>query len=117
MLSSCEAELVALSACCCEVLWLRGFLRELGFGVDGPTPVFCDNTAAKAVAENPLLTKALCHVARRHFFARDAIQSGHVTVPYVASESNLADALTKIIPAPARFAWAAAHLRSWTMAV
>ena len=89
---------------------------ELGFGVDGPTPIYCDNTAAKAVAENPVASRQLRHVARRHFFVQDAVQAGCVTVPYVASDANLADSLTKILPTAPRFEWAVSRLRSWVMA-
>ena len=59
MLSSCEAELVALSACACEVMWLRNFLYELGFGVDAATPIYCDNSAAEMVAKNPVSSRHL----------------------------------------------------------
>ena len=78
-------------------------------------PVFWDNTAAKAVAENPVACRQLRHVARRHFFFQDAVRAGCVTVPHVASEANLADALTKVLSSPVKFEWAAARLRSWIM--
>ena len=116
VLSSCEAELVALSACACEVMWLQMFLHDVGFPVSSSTPIFCDNTAAKTVAENPIAAKQLRHVERRHFFVQDVVSAGRVTVPHVSSEANLADALTKLLPTAPRFAWAAARLRSWTMA-
>ena len=116
VLSSCEAELVALSACACEVMWLRNFLYELGFAVDAATPIYCDNSAAEMVAKNPVSSRQLRHVARRHFFVQDAVRAGCVAVPHVSSEANLADALTKVLPSPARFEWAAARLRAWVMA-
>ena len=117
VLSSCEAELVALSAAACDVIWIRSLLSEIGYPVSGATPIYCDNTAAKAVAENPVQSKQLRHVQRRHFFVRDALRAGLVTVPYVASEANLADVLTKILPTAPRFEWASARLRSWCMAL
>ena len=81
-----------------------------------PTAIYCDNTAAKAVAENPVAAKQLRHVARRHFFVQDAVRAGAITVPHVSSEANLADCLTKLLPSSPRFDWAAARLRSWVMA-
>ena len=59
------------------------------------------------------MAKQLRHVARRHFFVRNVLRAGFVTVPYVASDANLADVLTKILPSPARFECASARLRSW----
>ena len=117
MLSSCEAELVALSAATCDVIWVRNVLTELGYPPSGPTPVFVDNTAAKQVAENPVSARHLRHVARRHFFVQDAVAGGLVTVPHVKSELNLADALTKLLPNVPKFRWAASRLHSWTMAL
>ena len=38
-----------------------------------------------------------------------------ITVPYVESNSNLADILTKILPNKPKYEWAAARLRAWTM--
>ena len=87
-------------------------LNELGFTVQAPTPVYCDNTAAKTVAENPVMSKQLRHVARRHFFVQDVVAAGHITVPYVASDANLADGLTKLLTTAPRFEWAASRLRS-----
>ena len=115
VLSSCEAELVALSACACAMLWLRILLGEIGIAVHGASPIFCDNQAAKKVAENPVSAKQLRHVERRHFFVQDTVDAGCITVPYVESNSNLADILTKILPNKPKYEWAAARLRSWSM--
>ena len=41
--SSCEAEYIALTHCISELVWLITFLRELGFDVPTPVPVYCDN--------------------------------------------------------------------------
>ena len=90
-------------------MWLRQLLAELGFPPPGPTPVFCDNTAAKQVAENPVAAK---HVARRHFFVQDAVAALEVTVCSVSSNANLADLYTKIFDRP-RYAWLAARARRW----
>ena len=115
VLSTCEAELIALSAATCEVLWLRNLLWELGFAVDGPTPIYCDNSGAVAVANNPVNYRHLKHVDRRHFFVQDAVNSGAVTVPHVDSDKNLADILTKIYDSAPLFERMSSKLRSWVM--
>lgn len=103
VLSACESELVALSAATCDIVWLRGILTALGFAPSGPTPIFCDNTAAKKVAENPVSAKNLRHVARRHFFVQDAWRAGEVIVPSVESKRNRADVLTKLMDTPSYY--------------
>ena len=69
----------------------------------GPTPIFCDNTAAKKVAENPVSAKNLRHVARRHFFVQDAWRAGDVVVPSIESKRNRADVLTKLMDTPSYY--------------
>ena len=96
-------------------MWLQTFLHDVGFAVKSATPIFCDNTAAKTVAENPVAAKQLRHVERRHFFVQDVVSAGRITVPHVVSEANLADALTKLLATVPKYAWAAARLRSWAM--
>ena len=43
--------------------------------VDGPTPIYCDNSGAVAVANNPVNYRHLKHVDRRHFFVQDVARS------------------------------------------
>ena len=112
VLSACESELVALSAAACDIIWLRGLLTSLGFAPAAPTPISCDNTAAKKVAENPVSAKNLRHVARRHFFVQDAWRAGEVVVPSVESKRNRADALTKIMDTTAYYELAVKNLLS-----
>ena len=103
VISVAEAELVALSAAVCDMLWLRQMLEAMGYPPRAPTPVYCDNKAAREVAMNPVAAKNLRHVARRHFFVQDVWRSGDITIPAIESRRNRADPLTKVIDAPAYF--------------
>ena len=98
-LSSCEAEVVALSEAAKEGVYLRRFLADLGFGSDPPTSVATDNTGAKALSYNPEHHERVKHVERRHFYVRELVEDGLLTVPYVATTSNMADFFTKPLPA------------------
>ena len=98
-LSSCEAEVVALSEAAEEGVYLRRFLADLGFGSDPPTAVATDNTGAKALSYNPEHHEKVKHVERRHFYVRELVEDGLLTVPYVATTSNMADFFTKPLPA------------------
>ena len=53
-LSSCEAEYVALTEVVKEILWLVRHFKALGVDLDIPVFVFGDNTAAIALAKNPV---------------------------------------------------------------
>ncbi|GJS32653.1 retrovirus-related pol polyprotein from transposon TNT 1-94 [Tanacetum coccineum] len=44
-ISSTEAEYIALSGCCAQVLWMRSQLTDYGFGFN-KIPMYCDNKSA-----------------------------------------------------------------------
>ena len=98
-LSSCEAEVVALNEAAKEGVYLRRFLADLGFPSEPPTAVATDNTGAKSLAYNPEHHERVKHVERRHFYVRELVENGLLTVPYVHTASNMADFFTKPLPA------------------
>lgn len=50
--SSCYAEYIALHDSSQEVAFLRELLAGLEFGTASPTPIHCDNNAARRLAED-----------------------------------------------------------------
>lgn len=44
----------AMTHTTCEIVWVRALLEELGFGVQLPNPMYCDNRAAKHIASSPV---------------------------------------------------------------
>ncbi|GKG39253.1 hypothetical protein Tco_0463398, partial [Tanacetum coccineum] len=44
-ISSTEAEYIALSGCCAQILWMRSQLIDYGFGFN-KIPMYCDNKSA-----------------------------------------------------------------------
>jgi hypothetical protein len=104
-LSSCEAELIALSEATKDVVYSRKFVAGLDkTAVRGPTDLRTDNTAARHVSYNPELHDRMKHVSRRHFFVRDMVENFEINVPFVPTKENVADFFTKSLPAPAFFA-------------
>ena len=50
--SSAESEYRAMSEAVREVIWFRNLLEDLWIDHSGPTPLYCDNTAAIHIANN-----------------------------------------------------------------
>ncbi|GJX28933.1 hypothetical protein Tco_0237012 [Tanacetum coccineum] len=50
-ISSTEAEYIALSGCCAQVLWMRSQLTDYGIGFN-KIPMYCDNKSAIALCCN-----------------------------------------------------------------
>lgn len=100
--STAESELVALNAIAKECEWLRVLYHELFSGkfdhLQNPaTQVWEDNQAAKAIAENCIMTKRNRHFRVRLFYVRDQIRDGVLRVDYIKSQDNIADGLTKVL--------------------
>ena len=94
-LSSCEAEIVAASEAAKEATYFGRFLEELGEGSGSPVELGVDNQAARDLAYNPEHHERTKHIDRRHFFIREKVEEGVITVPYVNTDDNIADFFTK----------------------
>ena len=99
-LSTMEAEYVALAHATKDSLWLRTFVSDLGFPLENPTSILCDNQAAIAYAHDNQFHARAKHISTRYHFTRDHIQKGDISVQYVPTKDNHADMFTKALPRP-----------------
>ena len=67
-----------------------------------PTVLSTDNKAARDLSYNPEHHGRSKHIARRHFFIRDMVESQEIIVPLVNTKENDADFFTKPL-APKQF--------------
>ena len=58
-----------------------------------------DNTGAVAISQDPAMKSGLKHVQRRHYFVRDMVENGEISVLKVDTAVNTADVFTKHLPA------------------
>nr|KAJ0209320.1 hypothetical protein LSAT_V11C400213930 [Lactuca sativa] len=68
--SSAEAEYRAMATSVSETLWLRWLLKHLEASPIGPTPLFCDNQAARHIANNPVFHERTKHLEMDCYFVR-----------------------------------------------
>ena len=61
--------------------------------------IFCDNTAAKSLSENPVHHSRSKHIDVRYHFLRDNVAKGTVMIDYVQTEDQIADIFTKPLDA------------------
>ena len=94
-LSSCEAELMALSEAAKEACYLSTYAEEVGLSSGRPIDLSGDNQAARDLAYNPEHHQRTKHIARRHFFVREMVESRQLRVPFVPTDDNLGDFFTK----------------------
>ena len=97
-LSSTEAEYISLGEGVKEALWLRRLCADLGVAQEGPTSVRVDNQSTIRLAENPTFHNRTKHVEIKFHFVRDLVAKGHISVDYVPTTEQAADACTKALP-------------------
>jgi hypothetical protein len=102
-LSTCEAEIIALSEATKDVVYMRKLLSGLGAGSKDPTDLSTDSKSARDVAYNPEHHNRMKHVLRRHFFVRDMVEEFEINVPFVPTDENPADFFTKPIKSVPKF--------------
>jgi hypothetical protein len=68
--STTEAEYVAATSCCSQLLWITYTMSD--FGEDYThVPLQCDSTSAISVAKNPVLHSKTKHIEVRYHFLRE----------------------------------------------
>ncbi|GJZ88424.1 putative ribonuclease H-like domain-containing protein [Tanacetum coccineum] len=76
-ISSTEAEYIALSGCCAQVLWMRSQLTDYGFGFN-KIPMYCDNKSAIALCCNNVQHSRSKHIdIRFHTYLHHNVQLSH----------------------------------------
>ena len=80
-----------------EMLWLRSLLIELGFPLEAPMQMYCDNEAATFIASNDTFHMRTKHIEIDCHFIRQYIMGGTICTPHVASAHQLADIFTKAL--------------------
>ncbi|KAJ9552385.1 hypothetical protein OSB04_016430 [Centaurea solstitialis] len=93
--SSAEAEYRATATTVSEVIWMRWLLKELDVEQREPTTLFCDNQAARHIANNPVFHERTKHVEMDCYFVRERVESKEIQPMHVDTKLQLADLLTK----------------------
>jgi transposase InsO family protein len=94
-LSSTEAEYVACSETCAEIMHIKQILEFLGWKIKYPIIVKVDNMGAIYLANNAVVGNRTKHVDVRYHFIREFVEDGIVKIVFVRSEENTADPMTK----------------------
>ncbi|GJT62485.1 hypothetical protein Tco_1006018 [Tanacetum coccineum] len=99
-MSSMEAEYIAGAEAAMEAIWIRKFIYGLGVipSIDRPMDMYCDNTGAITIADEPGVQRGAKHFQQKYYFIREAIQKGDIRILKVHTDDNLADPFTKPMP-------------------
>ncbi|GJT57181.1 reverse transcriptase domain-containing protein [Tanacetum coccineum] len=71
-MSSAEAEYVALSASCAQVMWMRTQLQDYGFNYN-KIPLYCDSQSAIAISCNPVQHSRTKHTPLQYLSSKNSL--------------------------------------------
>ena len=97
-LSTAEAETLAATDACKQIIHFRLFLRELGRKQQGPNILFEDNMAAIALVKNPEASRASRHYQLKLHFLKNLQERSIFEYRHCTTDLQLADSMTKPTP-------------------
>ncbi|XP_016694380.1 secreted RxLR effector protein 161-like [Gossypium hirsutum] len=93
--STAEAEYRSVAHVMAEIMWIQALLTELGVSFPQKALVWCDSSAAVAVAGNPVMHSKFKHVEMNLLFVREKVTAGVLHVGHIPGSEQTADILTK----------------------
>jgi len=95
-MSTVEAEYVATTSCCAQLLWIRQQLKD--FSVDtGCIRIVCDSIGTINIAKNPCQHKRTKHIDIRYHFLRDNVGKSLISMNFCATDKQIADIFTEAL--------------------
>ena len=96
-LSTTEAEFIAKTEACKELLWMKTFVQELGFKQEKYT-LYCDSQSAIYLGKNSTFHSRSKHINVRYHWIRDVLSSRLIELRKIHTDDNDADMFTKVLP-------------------
>ncbi|KAJ9539221.1 hypothetical protein OSB04_031954 [Centaurea solstitialis] len=92
--STTEAEYIAASQCCSQVLWIQNQMQDYGLSFL-QTPIYIDNNSAISIVNNPVKHSKTKHIEIKYHLIRDCNEKKLIQVQKVHTDDQYADLFTK----------------------
>ena len=96
-LSTTEAEFIAATEACKELLWMKKFVNELG-SVQKRYVLYCDSQSVIHLGKNPTFHGRSKHIDVKYHWIRDVLDSKLIELEKIHTDDNGADMFTKALP-------------------
>nr|GEW20592.1 retrovirus-related Pol polyprotein from transposon TNT 1-94 [Tanacetum cinerariifolium] len=96
-MSSAEAEYVALSVSCAQVMWMRTKLQDYGLNYNN-IPLYCNSQSAISISCNPVQHSRTKHIHTQYHFIKEHVENGIIELYFVITEYQLVDMFIKALP-------------------
>lgn len=96
-MSTTEAEFIAATEACKELLWMKKFLKELGH-FQGKYVLLCDSQSAIHLSKNSTFHSKSKHIDVRYHWIREVLDDKLLELDKVHTDDNGTDMMTKALP-------------------
>jgi hypothetical protein len=97
-LSTTEAEYIATTTCCTQVLWMNQTLADIQVEYDEPIPIYWDNTSIINISKNPMMHSKMKHIPIKYHFIQEQVAEKNIRIEYVGTKEQVADIFRKLLP-------------------
>ncbi|GJR57338.1 retrovirus-related pol polyprotein from transposon TNT 1-94 [Tanacetum coccineum] len=97
--TSVKTEYVAAARCYANILWMKSQLNDYDIHYN-MVSIFCDNTSAIAISNNPVLHSRTKHIDIRYHFIKDHILKGDIELHFISTKYQIANIFTKPLDEP-----------------
>ncbi|POM63291.1 Gag-pol Polyprotein [Phytophthora palmivora] len=97
VLSTTEAEYIALCHCMQEMIFLKLLLKELGFAATQANTIYEDSQSCIKICYNPELHGRSKHIHVRYCFVQEKVERHEFNVTYCNTKEMIADIFTKAL--------------------
>ncbi|KAJ9565499.1 hypothetical protein OSB04_001465 [Centaurea solstitialis] len=102
--STIEAEYIAASQCCSQVLWIQNQMQDYGLSFL-QTPIYIDNNSAISIVNNPVKHSKTKHIEIKYHLIRDCNEKKLIQVQKVHTDDQYADLFTKAFDVGSSLMW------------
>lgn len=81
----------------CGLIWVKMLMKDLGFSVNNPMNLFCNNKAAIDIAHNPMQIDRIKHTEGDRHFIKEKLSDKQICMSYVPSGNQLAEFLKGLL--------------------
>ncbi|GJY71191.1 putative ribonuclease H-like domain-containing protein [Tanacetum coccineum] len=92
--STTEAQYVAATNCCGQVLWIQNQMLDYGFNFMN-TKIYIDNESTICIVKNLVFHSKTKHIEIMYHFIRDSYEKKLIQVIKIHTDHNVADLITK----------------------
>nr|GEU47958.1 ribonuclease H-like domain-containing protein [Tanacetum cinerariifolium] len=96
-ISTTEAEYIAMSGSCAQILWMRSQLSDFYFAFN-KIPMYCNNCSTITLCCNNVQQSRSKHIDIYYHVIREQVDKGMVELYFVTTDYQLVDIFTKALP-------------------